>query len=143
MVQPDLFEGLCGTTYNCSLTKALETCMVQLHLILNGGILVELIHLGAKPNFYELSCVLRRKLYVVSGVEYIDIKMSHVVFNIFFQKVACRRIAGFCEVCPSLDKKQQVENSWDKKSRVALSRVSIFTHVDPYLTSLTLFFSYL
>ena len=69
MVQPDPFEGLCGTTYNHSITKALETCMVQLHLILNRGILVELMHLGAKPNFYELSRVSRRKLYVVSGVE--------------------------------------------------------------------------
>ena len=33
---------------------------------------------------------------------------------------------------PSLDKRQCVENSQDKKGCVALSHMSIFTHVDPY-----------
>ena len=35
--------------------------------------------------------------------------------------------------CPSLNKKQSVENSQDKKGRVALSHLSNFAHVDPYI----------
>ena len=54
-------------------------------------------------------------------MNHVDVKMSHVIFCFFFQKVVCRKIIGFCgNVCHSI-LRQCVEKLRDKESRVGLS----------------------
>ena len=105
------------------------------------GILVSI----EEPNLTVMSSVV---CHIVSCLwcqvsNHVDVKMSHVISWSFSKSRVSNWILW---KCPPLDKRQCVENSRDKKCRVALSRVSIFTRVPSrplHFTSYLVFWNFM
>ena len=117
---------VCVVQHNCSITKSLE----NMHGTTAGNFSwVDALRNRTKPNCYELEpllCVTSQVIFEVGCRIKLKCRMS---FFDLFPKSRMSKDNWILWKCPSLDKRQCVENSRDKKGRVTLSRVSIFIGV--------------